>query len=180
MSKNLVNETAKRYINYTKANAEIYDSADGIPVMATPVISSTETVHYITGLVKAELIGLFSKFQTLKTSHPEVINPNLEINEASNFAIVAHFTRLNKQAIIDSLDKTIRKIEEQTNFQSVRAYDDGGLSQIMAHLFGRYSARCNRATESTKDETLLVNKCIKMLLEIKVKGIAKTNGFNID
>ena len=50
----------------------------------------------------------------------------------------------------------------------------------MAHLLGRYTARCNRATNSTKDETLLINKCIKMLLELKIKGITKTNNLSIN
>ena len=181
MSKKLVNEVAKRYVNQTKSNAVIYHSENGAPIAeGTRPYVEGKGYHYITGLVRAELVSVFMKLQTLLHSNPEQVNPNLEIIEGDNLSMVSHFTRTNKSDIIDSIDQTIKRIEKQTDFHSIHAYDDNGLDQIIAHLFGRYSARCSRATETTKDETLLINNCVKMLLELKVKGIAKNNTANID
>lgn len=177
MSKKLINEVTKKYINYTKLNAVIYHSEEGAPksVEGTRHQTKRTTYHYITGLVRAELVSLFMKLQTLLTSKPEAVNSDLEITKGDNLALVSHFTRNNKSAIVDSLDEAIKRIENQTDFHSIHAYDDNGLTQIINHLFGRYSARCARATDTTKEETLLVNNCVKMLLELKVKGITKTN-----
>ena len=166
------------YINPTK-NVPIYRDENG----ATP--SSYDTHVAVTGnehfllaeSVRTELVHAFMKLQTIMASQPELVNPELEITEDGNFEFVKNFTRVHKEAIMRSLDETIKRIGDQTDFQSVRYYDDSSISQLIAHLFGRYTARCSRAT---KEETLQTNKCLKMLLELKVKNLIKTNGFNVD
>ena len=181
MSKNLVTKVIKRYTNYSKIHAEITHE-DGAPVISDTTNTTQYTgkgFHYITEMVRAEIISAFMKLQTLIKSHPEQVNPELEIIEDANLALVTKFTRENKPAIVKSLDETIKKIEAQTDFQGIRAYDDNGLTQIISHLFGRYAARCSRIKETTKDETVLINKCIQMLLELKVKGIAKTANYGV-
>ena len=106
MSESLINEISKRYTNLTKSNAVIYHSEDGAPTSTDNNRPHVEGkgYHYITELVRAELISAFMKLQTLLSENPNYVNQDLEITKDNNLSIVTSFTRTNKSAIIDSID----------------------------------------------------------------------------
>ena len=174
----LVNKTTKRVtkakeiINPTK-NVKIYYDESAVTPSYDPHSTTGSEMHWLTNPVRTELIYAFMSVQNLLHTNPELINPDLEISDAENFTFVKNFTIKNKESIVRSLDETIKRIAEQTDFQSLRSFDSASIQQLIEHLYGRYSARCARQT--VKEETLLINKCIKMLLEAKVKGVEKSH-----
>ena len=186
MSK-LVNETrernaARRIINPTKAGAEIYVADNATSSFSTPETSyEGKSYHYITEIVKAELLSCFMKAKAILTARPEDINKDLEILQDDNFVTVRKFINSNLDAFCENLDESIRRLTNKTNFHGTTVTDDSEIYSIIESLYGRYTFRCLNP-KSPREEVRLMNKCLKMLLEIKVLGLvnAKNNNSNID